>query len=147
MPNWCENRVTISTDTAEELTEIRAFLTKDDNPFSLDAIVPMPEILHRVLAPGYRDEDGRSIMASGEPATEAEQAEIDASGATDWRIWAVDNWGTKWDTDGEHVRVDENFDTDVVYHFDTAGGPPEAAIYALRERFPDANITAFYDDL
>lgn len=42
MPNWCENRITITTDTPEELEEIRLFLVKDNNIFSLNAIVPQP---------------------------------------------------------------------------------------------------------
>lgn len=146
MPNWCENRVSISTDTPEQLTEICDFVSKDGNPFSLDAIVPMPEILRLVIASPRKGENGRFMLEGNVEATEEQQSEIDATGYTDWYSWAVANWGTKWDTDGESVRVDDNGPADVTYSFDTAWAPPEVAILSLRERFPDANITAFYDE-
>ena len=37
-------------------------------------------------------------------------------------------------------------DTEVIYYFTTAGSPPEGVIHELRRMYPDASITAFYDE-
>ena len=44
MPNWCHNRVTFS-GTTEEINNIIEFVAGDtwEEPFSLNAIIPMPE--------------------------------------------------------------------------------------------------------
>ena len=44
MPNWCFNRVTF-TGTTEEINNIIEFVAGDtlEEPFSLNAIIPMPE--------------------------------------------------------------------------------------------------------
>lgn len=145
MPNWCENRVTITGDNLEDVAK---FLTEGSNPFSLNAIVPMPDILKRVVAPRRRDpETGRTILEPDNlPATPEEEAEIDAAGADDWHSWAIKNWGTKWNTDAEDTSTDHDLPHHLSYSFYTAWGPPEAAINALRERFPDCCITAFYNE-
>lgn len=146
MPNWCENRVTIMTETAEEMAALRQAVTEGDNVFSLNAILPRPEILNRVIAPMRRDEDGRILLEGGIAATDEEAAEIEAAGGNDWYAWSVDNWGTKWNTSADQVSIDDIEDNQVVYHFDTAWCPPERAIEELRRRFPDADINAFYDE-
>ena len=146
MPNWCDNRITIMTDTPEEMLTIREFLKEDDNVFSLNAIVPRPEILNRVMAPLRRDEDGRILLDQGVPATDEETTEIEAAGGTDWYTWSVTNWGTKWDTAAQDIDLDEIDENQVVYRFATAWSPPQTAIFALRDHFPDAHIEAFFDE-
>jgi len=54
------------------------------------------------------------------------------------------NWGTKWNSSDCEVTILE--DDQVEYTFNTAWGPPEGVILKLRELYPDAIITAFYDE-
>jgi len=61
-----------------------------------------------------------------------------------WWDWRVQNWGTKWNSADCEVTIME--DDQVEYTFNTAWGPPEGVIFKLRELYPDASITAFYDE-
>lgn len=55
--------------------------------------------------------------------------------------WACRNWGTKWDVDATSVRVD---DETVVFRFDSAWSPPDAAVITFAERFPDVEFILTY---
>ena len=61
-----------------------------------------------------------------------------------WWDWRVQNWGTKWNSYNEVITEEE--DDYVIYTFDTAWSPPEPIIFALREKFPDVSISAFFDE-
>ena len=37
-------------------------------------------------------------------------------------------------------------ETEVIYYFTTAWSPPEGVIHKLRKLYPEASITAFYDE-
>lgn len=43
-------------------------------------------------------------------------------GAHDWYQWCVKNWGTKWDV--KNYCKPEVSKNEIIYHFDTAWGPP-----------------------
>lgn len=151
MPNWCANRVTICGD-AEEVTRFREAVRKEDNPFSLDAILPMPTALLGIIT-GWREIDGKKVKIwrevngkSIEVPDEESRALLAQHGADNWYDWCAKNWGTKWDTEGPDVKVEELSDDMVLYHFDTAWGPPEEICVILRERFPSLSIEWFYDE-
>ena len=60
-----------------------------------------------------------------------------------WYHWQIANWGTKWDTDAECDEVESNcFECE----FETAWSPAEGIYYALREQYPDVEISWFYDE-
>ena len=60
-----------------------------------------------------------------------------------WYDWNNANWGTKWDTDAECDHVESNcFECE----FETAWSPAEGIFYALREQYPDVQISWFYDE-
>ena len=44
------------------------------------------------------------------------------------------------------VRITGTTEEYIVYLFDTAWSPPEPVIQALREKFEEVNITAFFDE-
>ena len=158
MPNWCENRVTISGD-AENIVKFREVIEGLDNHgadsiFSFHKLIPMPDELIDTTSP---------------PTVKATQAEVDAYnstsiavqnrtqavtqctveilrekyGADNWYDWAIRFWGTKW----QPTEIELDAETDLlVYHFDTAWGPPEGIWTAIQEQFPKLRVTWFYDE-
>lgn len=136
MPNHVENHWSISIDE-ERKQEVLDLMT-EDGKVTFKKIIPMPEILGRVISDGQVD--GFRIMEPTDedpygrrPATEEEVAEIRATGYPDWYEWSCDNWGTKWDAYGDQ-EVNEN-KYRINLHFDTAWGPPIPVAEALIERF------------
>lgn len=157
MPNWCYNRIEICADNAEEIVR---FVGSDETAFDFEKIVPMPAILKHTTS-GYRkfeiEGEERELRAwwipctgdfaadhkAARPFTQEEEAELAAIGYSCWYDWALANWGTKWNT--SHADMDSNADY-ARFEFNTAWSPPEPVIEALREKFPEAHITAFYDE-
>lgn len=158
MPNWCYNRVEITHPNIQEIVDL---LKSDETAFDLDKVVPMPPIL-RTTTSGRREFeiDGQKVVldswfmpstgdlkadhAAARPFTPEEAAEIQETGYRSWYDWSIANWGTKWNTGRADVEIVG--DDYVQYHFHTAWSPPEPVIQALRERYPEANIAAFYDE-
>lgn len=147
MPNWCENRITIDGEP-DEIAKVKKAIRNKKGVVSFEGITPMPEILRR-LCRGFRTIDGVEYRiwiddGDGDRAlTEAEQAEVDATGYPDWYEWANANWGTKWDLKLDHIHEDDDH---IEIRFDTAWGPPEPWIRKLREKFPEVRVTAFFDE-
>jgi len=77
----------------------------------------------------------------------ASRAAAEETGFSNWYDWRIANWGCKWDasTGDDTVAFDEG-DEEISVAYQTPWGPPEAFIEALRETFPSASITAFYDE-
>ena len=119
MPNWCENEVTITGDTEEQIKEFKEYVSAGEGEFSFEAIVPMPE--------NVKDTTHNHLGPNSGP---------------NWYDWSIENWGTKWDADDVEV-VDEDEES-ITYSFDTAWSPPEPICEALRAKFPDLNISWFY---
>lgn len=158
MPNWCKNRWTIHATSAAEAETIFDLMTHlPDHPsnpkVTFTKILPEPEILSRLTACGAwidgeycsqwfeeRDEEGNPIRRR---PTAAEQAEIDATGCSDWHQWRIANWGCKWNAMSIEVWID---DESIYLEFETPWCPPTHVVDALRDRFPDAHISAFYDE-
>ena len=72
MPNWCENRVTISGGT-EDIAKFRETMEGldhhgEESIFSFHKLIPMPDELMATTSP---------------PTIKATQAEVDAHNATD----------------------------------------------------------------
>lgn len=62
-------------------------------------------------------------------------------GFVGWYDWAIENWGTKWnscDSDGDFQDVTDN---EIFIQFDTAWTAPFPVIMKLSEDFPTAEIT------
>ena len=128
MPNWCENRVTVSGpfETVAAFYQDHVELCKRD---FFHSILPMPEEL-RGTTKTFGDEVNKEL--------------VDKYGADNWYDWANANWGTKWDVD-----VDSDYYPEcdsMTLHFDTAWGPPAGVYKALCEMYPTLSITWFYDE-
>lgn len=125
MPNWCNNKLTITPKTkpARILLETAVLNTQappdSDKPGFLATMVPMPEEISKTVA--------------GWPRDEAKDAEMVAKyGYADWYDWCVANWGTKWDFHSPHaVAEGDGF----VIDFDTAWSPPIDALDKLTDLY------------
>lgn len=107
MPNWCENKVTITHDDSEEIMRIFAAFNLGT---LLQQIDPMPD--------------------HPEPVAEASIGFNSTLPA--WYSWRIAHWGTKWDigTDGEADMVSANI---LKLSFDSAWSPPIQAYEKLVE--------------
>ncbi|MGR3740774.1 MAG: hypothetical protein ACU0B9_19440 [Limimaricola soesokkakensis] len=62
MPSWCENRITINTETEEEMAEILAAVTGPNGPFDFEKIMPAPIVLeHSVEGRCSFEVDGQTV--------------------------------------------------------------------------------------
>jgi len=130
MPNWCNNRVEIyGYDNDEELRAFKALVTSEKSKFDFNKILPMPEELTDTVK-------GSNHVPSKEL--------IEKYGYDNWYDWRVENWGTKWELD-EDVQVSDDGEY-IKYDFETAWAPPEGIYHAIREKFPDLEVSWFYDE-
>ena len=169
MPNWCANRVRVWGDNVQEMKEFKEFVSKEFNgtdkdgpwsrvqPFSFEAIRPMPEELHNVQSPvtiktaeeieEYKNKHGNSkFMLQTLPITQEYSDELDRKyGNNNWYDWSNENWGVKWDC--SNVEITEEYaDLELCYTFDTPWGPPNEIYHFLKAKFPDIGIQWFWDE-
>ena len=81
--------------------------------------------------------DGKALLSKIIPTPEA----IARYG--DIYDWRYENWGTKWDVDAD-IAVCSDTDTEVTFAFDSAWGPPTAAMQAMGALFPSLSIRHAY---
>ena len=133
MPNWCDNRVEIYGDNPDQIKEVKKTLASKQTCFDFNNIVPMPKELEGTTSP------------NPEPDSFEAKRLRKQHGHDNWYDWCCDNWDTKWNSAGADLTSDSN-NSIIEYEFQTAWGPPIKVIEALREKYPDLNITAFYDE-
>lgn len=127
------NRWHIRCGTEEELAEIKEalFVTEGDNTGNLtfDKLVPMPDVIIETFAKQNRA---------------AKQEAKRKTGYADWYHWCTEHWGTKWDAmEGKITGAGKNW---IILTFDTAYRPPVPVARAFRKRFPNAILSAFYNE-
>jgi len=135
MPNWCENRVDIFGDP----DDIKAFRKEaiKDGKFQFTNLIPRPVELD--IPSGYFGDSKK------QKDMENKQAEnIKKYGHKDWYDWNCANWGTKWDV--EASEGNPNDDELVQLNFDTAWSPAEEVCNHIRDKFPNLDVTWFYDE-
>ena len=172
MPNWCSNRVRVCLkegDNVEDMKEFKTFVSKDfsgsdkdgpwtrHQPFSFEAILPMPKELELVMSPvsivdtlaevhAHREKNKGTAFYSGSPITQEISDRLDEDyGANNWHDWTCENWGVKWDC--SNVQLTEEFgDLELCYTFDTPWGPPEEIYIFLVAKFPKLSFSWFWDE-
>jgi len=157
MPSWCENRITINTETEEEMAEILAALAGPNGPFDFEAIRPAPIVLeHGVEGSRSFEVDGQTIIVErwlerrdpdgalleARPFTPAEFEAFESQPHRSLFEWRCAEWGCKWPA--QDAFLDDDMETATI-QFDTPWGPPTGIVETLRTRFPDVEITAFFD--
>ena len=152
MPNWCENRVSVSGDAAE-ITRFKELVGED---FDFDRIIPMPVLL-KCSSYGLRSFEigGETVnldswyqdpgdIDNARPFTEAEQVELGQIGWDNWYEWSCSNWGCKWRPNEVELWFDDaEF---LEYSMLTPWSPPEGIHARLLKMFPSLSISWFWHE-
>ena len=150
MPNHCYNRVTFSrhSDSSvvlEQISELKKIFT-DENTFT--QIIPEPDWHNTPL---MSNDQPKLLGKIGELPQYDEGAfgktlKFQSTGQQDdrWYDWRIQNWDTKWDCYDVEVTDDDPECLEIT--FNTAWSPPEAICHALRDQYPDINVSWFYDE-
>ena len=151
MPNHCHNRVTFySSGSAPESLEQIAKLKQifeDENCFG--QIIPEPDWANTPLLTSD-SHYGTKYGNDGELPQYIEdpwkRLVFKSTGITDqrWYDWRLQNWDTKWDAYDVCVTDDDPESLEI--EFNTAWSPPEAICSAIREQYPDIDVSWFYDE-
>ena len=152
MPNHCHNRVTFyaSPEHNDQIAKIKQIFL-DENVFT--QIIPEPDWLNTPLM--SKDVKEYSFSKPRGKVGELPQyvdtgygksLRFVSTGHQDdrWYDWRVQNWDTKWDAYDVEVTDDDPDCTEIT--FNTAWSPPEAVCHALREQYPDIDVSWFYDE-
>ncbi len=150
MPNHCHNRVTIWSQDEATIENLKN-LFEDENIFT--QIIPEPDWANTPLmskdVQGLVYDRGKAGELPMQPTSENGHHVpfFPSTGRQDdrWYDWRLQNWDTKWDA--YDVQVDGGFDDDeLTIEFNTAWSPPEAICHALREQYPEATVSWFFDE-
>lgn len=131
-----------------------SFISKDGDGDLIDfgRVIPMPDILKKVISPIRKGENGRTMLyaeydnpfsSKSIEATEEEQAELDQYPFESWYDWSVSNWGTKWNGyDFQQVSSQASYE----FSFNTAWSFPHPIIDTLVHRFPRVSFDVLWFD-
>jgi hypothetical protein len=152
MPNWTTNQLIIEGDK-DKIRELLDFIKGENGVIDFNKIIPMLEILKNTASGGCTI-DGKQVTSWYEDAsitdwversksqrlfTDEETAELQKIGCTSWYDWCCDHWGTKWNAC--EASIEAEYDGYVELRFDTAWSAPEPVLEALREKFPNLEIS------
>ena len=155
MPNHCHNRVTFypaGDNTEKAIEDIKAIKQMFEDEECFTQIIPEPDWPNTPIS---ESETQGLVYKRGEvgelPVADEQNFgrtyTFKSTNRTDdrWYDWRLQNWDTKWDA--YDVQVDGGYDDDeITVEFNTAWSPPEAICHALREQYPEATVSWFYDE-
>ena len=141
MPNWCDNRVTISSNTEDD-SQFQELVAKFQVERPFNEIYPMPDFKT------IPNKDGELPVAeeiknpNGEVITTTYNF---PNGKNDdrWYHWCIDNWGTKWDVNISEEDIDEGY---AEFEFQTAWAPASGIFDKIKDDYPNVDISWFYDE-
>ena len=141
MPNWCDNRVTISSNTEDD-SQFQELVAKFQVERPFNEIYPMPDFKT------IPNKDGELPVAeeiknpNGEVITTTYNF---PNGKNDdrWYHWCIDNWGTKWDVNISEGDIDEGY---AEFEFQTAWAPASGIFDKIKDDYPNVDISWFYDE-
>ena len=141
MPNWCDNRVTISSNTEDD-SQFQELVAKfqDERPFN--EIYPMPDFKTIPNKNGELPVAEEIKNPNGEVITITHNFP-DGKNDDRWYHWCIDNWGTIWDINLVGAEVDESY---AEFQFQTAWAPASGIFDKIKEDYPDVAISWFYDE-
>jgi hypothetical protein len=141
MPNDCYNKISISGDE-KDIAKVKKLLSKGKretaNVFNFANIIEEPDW------DKTPNEDGELPVVEKTEAFKFRKFPSSDKHDDRWYNWRVENWGTKWNS-YDCDLVEEDSDS-LEYVFYTAWSPPCPVIEALRNKFPEVYISAFYDE-
>ena len=141
MPNWCDNRVTISSNTEDD-SQFQELVAKFQVERPFNEIFPQPD--WKTIP----NKDGELPIAEEIKNPNGEVITIthnfpDGKNDDRWYHWCIDNWGTKWDIDLAAADVEEDY---AEFGFQTAWSPASGIFDKIKEDYPDVAISWFYDE-
>ena len=141
MPNWCNNRVTISSNTEDD-SQFKELVAKFqvDRPFN--EIFPQPDWKTIPNEKGQLPVAEEIKNSNGELVTITNNFP-DGKNDDRWYHWCIDNWGTKWDVNLVGSEVNESY---AEFEFQTAWAPASGIFDKIKEDYPDVGISWFYDE-
>lgn len=163
MPNYVRHNVVIRGNK-EDIARCYEQITKGEDGFSFNNIIPMPESLHvtsgsiSYIAEKWAkaSDEGKKEIEAKNKLTDKEMAQIRQIadniakyGYPTWYEWCIDKWGTKWDAC--EVVPDEGVECEcgeeeINIYFDTAWSTPVPVFKELSKQFPDLVIYVEYAD-
>ena len=141
MPNWCDNRVTISSNTEDD-SQFKELVAKFQVERPFNEIYPMPDFKNVPNSKGELPIAEEIKNSAGELITVTYNFP-DGKNDDRWYHWCIDNWGTKWDVDISDEDIDEDY---AEFEFQTAWSPAEGICRKIKEDYPDVAISWFYDE-
>ena len=141
MPNWCHNRVSFYSDNEQDISKLNEIFESDE-PFN--KILPSPDWKN---TPNDKGELPILREMKSPRTGEVFHRTWDFPDGTNddrWYNWNNSNWGTKWEV--ADVECDHFEPNSFECEFETAWSPAEGIFHALREQFPDVDISWFYDE-
>ena len=141
MPNWCDNRVTISSNTEDD-SQFQELVAKFQVERPFNEIFPMPDFKTIPNKDGELPKKEEIKNSDGELITITHNFP-DGKNDDRWYHWCIDNWGTKWDVNLVGAEVDECY---AEFEFQTAWAPASGIFDKIKEDYPDVAISWFYDE-
>ncbi|MFC1454362.1 hypothetical protein ACFLQL_04185 [Verrucomicrobiota bacterium] len=116
MANWNSNLLEVE-GPQKDIDRMKKAVKGKESVFDFEKILPTP----------------KELLASGSPQQDEATGKKfkDKYGATDWYVWRVKNWGTKWDLDPNGLDWYGN-----TLVFDSAWSPPASIIRFISEQYP-----------
>ena len=139
MPNWVYGTVSITGDMAR-VQEVKNRLAQPYERMISKYVEGEMVTGVETLSPTFSF--WNIVRPEGEDLQKYDES-LGAGGSPFWYDWNCDNWGTKWDTDGEleEFRADH-----IMYRIETAWSPPDAALASLGAQYPDLHIELEYEE-
>lgn len=126
MPNWCDNRLTVTGD-AEALKRFVVDITNDDDSITIfKNLVPFPTELE---GEEITIKDGSSSKVLGRAFTDEGYS------------WCLRNWGTKWGDCETEITVNDGY---LVIRYQTAWSPALEGLEEVSRLFPTLTFQTDY---
>ena len=141
MPNWCNNRVTVS-GTEEDISKLSEIFSDTKSIFN--HIIQSPDWKRLPNEKGEFPKLRQELNKDGSVFYETYDFP-DGKNDDRWYHWCIDNWGTKWEPD--ILEVDGDQDSEMLeIVFNTAWSPPQGVVEKMREKYPKLTFQCFYDE-
>jgi len=141
MPNWCDNRVTISSNTEDD-SQFKELVAKFQVERPFNEIYPKPDFTKIPNSKGELPIKEVHKNDKGEIVCETFNFP-DGKNDDRWYHWCIDNWGTKWDINLVEADVEDSY---AEFGFQTAWAPASGIFDKIKEDYPDVGISWFYDE-
>ena len=141
MPNWCENRVTISSNTEDD-SQFQELVAKFQVERPFNEIYPQPDF--KTIPNDKGELPIKEVHKNDKGEIVCETFNFpDGKNDDRWYHWCIDNWGTKWDVNLVGAEVDDDY---AEFQFQTAWAPASGIFDKIKEDYPDVAISWFYDE-